>query len=575
MKYKLINDINFNPYSPTEIRDIIFKNREINEILPFMCPSQQDLLDPFLLDHMQEGIDLLFKHIEQQNNIFIIVDSDVDGYTSAAIIYKYLKDNFPKVHLKWMVHESKAHGINLDLIPLDTKLIICPDSSSNEYDKHTFLKEQGIDVLIIDHHDAPEYSKDAIVINNQLSNHYPNKWLSGAGVAFKFCQGIDKIKNINKSIDYIDLAALGLIADMMDVRELENRYIIQEGLKNIKNSFFKELIKRQQYSLGNQGINTVGIMFYISPPINAITRVGTLEEKETMFSAFIHGEKFVLSDKRGAGENDRETIAEKAVRYCMNAKNRQKKLVDEVKDSIEIILETEEDLSNLPLILVKLEEISNRNLTGLVANQLASKYKRPVLLLVDQGDDSFLGSGRNYGYSEIVNLKDSLKDTELFDFAEGHQSAFGAKITEDNMNKFLNKINDFFPEEIEEYDVYKVDFIFEAKDFTVELIREITKLRTLWGKGFDEPLITVTDIPVNNTNFTVMGKKGEHIKFIYNDITYVMFYISDEDINKFKNKKLLVNIVGRCDINIWLENFSYQVIIQNYTITEEESEFAF
>jgi len=575
LKYKLINDRNFNPYSPTEIRDIIFKNRQVDEMLEFMSPSEKDILDPFLLDNMQEGIDLLFKHIEQKNNIFIIVDSDVDGYTSAAIIYRYLKDNFPPVRLKWMVHESKAHGINLDLIPSDTKLIICPDSSSNEYEKHWVLKEQGIDILVVDHHDAPRYSEHAVVINNQLSENYPNKWLSGAGVAFKFCQGIDKNKNINKAVNYIDLAALGLIADMMDVRELENRYIIQEGLKNIKNPFFKELVKRQQYSLGSQGINTVGVMFYISPPINAITRVGTLEEKETMFSAFINGEKLVLSDKRGADSNDRETIAEKAVRYCLNAKNRQKKLVDEVKNSIETILETEDDILNAPLILVKLEEISNRNLTGLVANQLASKYKRPVLLLVDQGDDSFLGSGRNYGYSEIENLKDSLKDTKLFDFAEGHQSAFGAKITENNMETFLNQLNEFFPEDIKEYDVYNVDFIFEAKDFTVELIREIAKLRTLWGKGFDEPLIAVTNIPVDSTNFQVMGKNGEHLKFIYNDITYIMFYVSAEEINKFKDKKVLVNVIGRCDINVWLENFSYQVIIQNYEITTEESEFAF
>jgi single-stranded-DNA-specific exonuclease len=572
LKYKLINNEIYNPFSTINVQDIIFKNREVEDKLGFMCPSEQDLLDPFLLDNMQEGIDLLSSHIG--DDIFLIVDSDVDGYTSAAIIYNYIKEWFPKVRIKWMVHEDKGHGINLDLIPINTKLVICPDSSSNEQGKHKELNSQGIDILVIDHHDAPFYSKYATVINNQLSNNYNNKFLSGAGVVFKFCQAVDHIRSTYIADKYIDLVALGLIADMMDVRSMENRYIIQEGLKNINNPFFKELIKKQQYSLGNQSINTIGVMFYISPPINAITRVGTLEEKETMFSAFINGDKFVLSDKRGSTEKDRETIAEKAVRYAMNARNRQKKLVDEVKENIEITLE-DQDLSDSPLILIKLKDITNRNLTGLVANQLASKYKRPVLLLVDQGDQSFIGSGRNYGYSEIENLKDCLSDTELFDFAEGHQSAFGAKITEENMDTFIEQLKKFFPEDIEPHDVYSVDFIFQAKDFNINHIRDIAKLRTLWGKGFDEPLIAIEQIPIDGDNLSIMGKNQSHIKFIHNDISYVMFHLSSEEIEKFKNKKLIINIIGRCDVNIWQNNFTYQVIVQNYQIIDEESEFAF
>jgi hypothetical protein len=72
-----------------------------------------------------------------------------------------------------------------------------------------------------------------------------------------------------------------------------------------------------------------------------------------------------------------------------------------------------------------------------------------------------------------------------------------------------------------------------------------------------------------------MGKNQSHIKFIYNDISYVMFHLSSEEIEKFKNKKLIINIIGRCDVNIWQNNFTYQVIVQNYQIIDEESEFAF
>jgi single-stranded-DNA-specific exonuclease len=574
LRYKLLSDIHHNPFDPKSIHSIIFQNREIEDPVHFMIPSKKDLLDPFLLDNIQDGITLLMKHLEEDNHIFIIVDSDVDGYTSAAILYNYIKRLFPQAKIQWMVHEAKEHGINIDLIPKNTKLLICPDSSSNEYEKHAILKENHIDVLVIDHHDAPYTSPNAIVINNHLSKNYENKWLSGAGVVFKFCEAIDILYKSNMSHDYLDLAALGIIADMMDVRTMENRYIIQEGLRNINNPFFKALIERQKYSLGSQSINAVSIMFYISPPINAVTRVGTMEEKETLFSAFIKGEQIVLSDKRGSTAKDRETIADKAVRYCLNAKNRQKKIVDEIKENVEANL-IKEDLTTLPLLLIKLNAITNRNLTGLVANQLANKYKRPVLLLVDQGNNSYLGSGRNYGYSEIHNLKDCLQDTNLFDFAEGHQSAFGAKIDTDNMETFTEQLRKIFPNVEGLDDTYIVDFIFNADDFKKEHIREIVKLSPLWGKGFDEPLIVVKNIPVDGSNLKIMGKRESHLKFEYNDITFVKFHVAAEEINQFRNNKITINVIGRCNINIWQDSFTYQVLIQDYNIIDKKSEFVF
>jgi single-stranded-DNA-specific exonuclease len=573
LKYKLLNDTKYNPF--TDIQEVIFKNRNISNMIEYMSPEESYLHSPFLLDNVEMGIGVLLSHIKNGHKIFIVVDSDVDGFTSASIIYNYLKIAFPKVDLEWMVHEEKSHGINLERIPEETKLIICPDSSSNEYEKHAYLKHQhGIDVLVIDHHDAEKYSENAVIINNQLSEKYPNKWLSGAGVVFKFCQALDSHLDVAYAENFIDLAAMGIIADMMDVRELENRYIITKGLKNIQNPFFKELISKQQYSLGTQALNAVGIMFYISPLINAVTRVGTLEERETMFLAFVEGDKMVISDKRGATEKDKETIAQKASRYATNCRNRQKKLVDEIKEEVELNLD-DINTEKYPLLLVKLEEISNKNLTGLVANQLASKYKKPVLLLVDQGDDNFLGSGRNYGYSEITDLKDCLNKTKLFDFAEGHQSAFGAKISLDNIDTFLDQLQEVFPAIENLEDTYLVDFIFRAKDFDTTMIRDITKLRTLWGKGFDEPLITIVDLPVNSSNLTVMGQKSKHLKFEYQDITYVKFHVKQEEIDTFLEKDIMLNIVGRCDVNVWNTNFTYQVIIQDYEITKEESEFAF
>lgn len=123
------------------------------------------------------------------------------------------------------MHNGKTHGIITDTIPKDVKLVIAPDSSSNQYEEHKKLKEQGIDVLVLDHHQAEKVSTFACVINNQLCD-YPTKSLSGAGMVYKFCSYIDKMADCNYADLFLDLASLGNIADMMDLRDFETKHIV-------------------------------------------------------------------------------------------------------------------------------------------------------------------------------------------------------------------------------------------------------------------------------------------------------------------------------------------------------------
>lgn len=113
---------------------------------------------------------MLIKHISNNDNILIIVDSDADGYTSAALLINYLYTLFPFYtlnHIQYKIHNGKQHGIDLKNIDINNiKLIICPDSSSNEFDKHKELSSQNIDILILDHHEADHVSEYACVINN-------------------------------------------------------------------------------------------------------------------------------------------------------------------------------------------------------------------------------------------------------------------------------------------------------------------------------------------------------------------------------------------------------------------------
>ena len=148
------------------------------------------------------------------------------------------------------------------------------------------LKEHGKDVVVIDHHEAERYSENAIVVNNQLSERYPNKSLCGAGVVYKLLMVLDeKILRPDKAgyaKHFIDLCALANIADCMSMKAPETRYYIVEGLKQINNEGFKALIDQQSFSLfkENDTLNYISIAFYIAPLINAVIRVGTMKEKE-------------------------------------------------------------------------------------------------------------------------------------------------------------------------------------------------------------------------------------------------------------------------------------------------------
>ena len=155
---------------------------------------------------------MLIKHIAQNDDIMIQVDSDADGFTSAAALINYLNCLFPSFvsnHIYYRLHTGKQHGIIPETITDNIKLVIAPDSSSNSYDECKELKSKNIDVLVIDHHEAEYECEDACVINNQLCD-YPTKSLSGVGMVYKFCSYIDELLDVDYANQFLDLVALGI-----------------------------------------------------------------------------------------------------------------------------------------------------------------------------------------------------------------------------------------------------------------------------------------------------------------------------------------------------------------------------
>lgn len=362
---------------------------------------------------------MLIKCIRDNKPMFIQVDSDADGYTAAAFFINYLNKLFPAYtqnKVMYRLHKGKEHGLIPDTIPTGVGLVVAPDSSSNDYEEHEYLHQTcGMDILILDHHEADQVSTNACVINNQLSN-YPTKSLSGVGVVYKFCSYIDELMNVDYADDLLDLVALGMIADMMDLRDFETRHLITRGINNISNPFFKGMVEKNAFSLGDD-ITPIGIAFYVAPFVNATVRMGTHEEKVLLFESMIDfkAHELIPSTKRGC-KGQTETRVEQACRTCSNIKNRQTKARDSALDTIEDLI-GQKGLLNNKILSIQLEPCYavDKNLTGLIANQLMAKYQRPVMLLnkitQEDGTITWEGSARGYDKSKLKDFREFVNST--------------------------------------------------------------------------------------------------------------------------------------------------------------------
>ncbi len=211
MKYALISKPNEN-YSPMQQ---ILVNRGINtsEIEGYLKTSDSDIYKPTLLEEIESAAHIILHCMNKKLKMFIQVDSDCDGYTSASALINYIykiDPEYAKECIAFRVHEGKEHGVIVDTVPEDTFLVVIPDAGSNQYEEHLALAKKGKSVLVIDHHDADKVSEDAIVVNNQLSPRYPNKSLSGVGVVYKLCQLLDEILEIEEADKLLDVVALGM-----------------------------------------------------------------------------------------------------------------------------------------------------------------------------------------------------------------------------------------------------------------------------------------------------------------------------------------------------------------------------
>lgn len=573
MKVNLVNSNIKKDYVCT-----LLKERGIDKVDEFYNPDSKALENPYNLLNIEKGIELYESVVfNKDSKILLIIDSDLDGYTSAAIIYLYTKNLNQKANIDYIIHKGKEHGLR-DLMNkikdfnFDYNLIIAPDSSTNDYEYIEQLKEYNLPVLILDHHILEKDTKisdNCVLINNQISTNYNNKSLSGAGVTFQFCRALDIKNNTNYAKNYVDLAAVGVIGDVMSGLEIENQYLWKLGLNNINNLFLKELINKQDYSMGGK-INPTTIAFYIVPLVNAMIRVGTQEEKDRMFQAFIDGDKLVPSNKRG-NKGNLEKLAIESVRECVNAKSKQDKMLERAMEQMEIKIFNYDLLEN-KIIIIKLDEEDTfpSELNGLLAMRVCAKYKRPTIVGRLNNEGYIRGSMRDSSNSPIKSFKDFLMESGYFEYVLGHSKAAGISFKKKDLEKIYEYANDKLKDVKIDEKCFDVNFERAAAEKDIEdIIEDVNKYEDIWSQNCSEPLIYIHDINLNKDDIVIMGKNKDTIKFTKFDITYIKFKAKEfiENLEQF-NKEIKIEIVGRCKVNEWMGHYTNQIIIDAYEISD-------
>lgn len=568
MQYKLIgtNDTN-------NIIKTILINRGITNPEEYINLSEDNICDWQDLDNINEAVECFAKHFENKNVITILTDCDPDGYSSAAMMYQYIKlmnEDYP-VH--YMIHRKpKSHGLsdNDYDIPDGTKLLIVPDAGTNDCEKCNELIESGFDIIILDHHLQDKFGSKAIIVNNQISDKYSNKDFCGAGVTYEFLRALDEYYWQDFSENFIDLNAFGNISDVMDLRNTSTRYYVNRGLDSIKNKALGAMIQAQSYSMHNE-VNIHNISWYVTPIFNAMIRIGSFEERELLFRAFIDDyEEFDY--KKRDGTVIKENIYDRAARLCKNCKSRQ----DKMRDKLFAELRSKAN-SDDKVVMVEAQD-ADPGIIGLSCMKLADTLQRPTIVVKKinkDGIELLSGSCRNFNNSPVDDLKAVISETNLFELCAGHANAAGVQILPENFNDAKKAFNKLL-KDVEYSPTYMCDFVFDIFELDTSFIYEVHNARWIWCTGIQEPKVAVEDIMIRRSDINVQGKDFNSIAFTVNDIKFVKFNMKENDPllewasawDGDDSDKININIVGEVSVNEYKGIFTPQVIIKDSEIIE-------
>ena len=542
----------------SELVALVLANRgydAIESIQKFLNPEISSLYSPFLLKGMEKAIERIRQEIVNRGKILIYGDYDVDGITSTCILYDYLKGCGANVDFYIPDRFGEGYGLSMiavnNLLERKPALIITVDNGISAVNEISYLKSEGIDVIITDHHECGDVLPAAFSVINpkQAGCEYPFKFLAGVGVAFKLIQGLafSIDGSSNSALKYLDLVCVGTIADIVPLVD-ENRILVKHGLEAVaasNNIGLKALFQEA----GAKEFNTWTIGFAIAPRINAAGRLGGAGRAVELFTTDNLEKAKEIAKELNQENKNRQEIEAKVLEEVM------KKIIDQglEKDNI----------------LVVDGENWHHGVIGIVASRVTDKYHKPCMLISFEE-----GIGRGSGRSiQGFNIFDALsKCSHLLEKFGGHELAGGLTIHQDKLSEFKAAIKDIANCLISQTQLSR------AIDIEAKITREylsleaVSELRYLepFGIGNPVPLFCIENLQIDDIR-TVGDNK--HLKLCLNSeghkVDAIGFRMADAQ--KIFEAGDIIEVACEVDINQFAGRSTVQLKLKDLRLNQESA----
>ena len=476
----------------------------------FLKPSLREISDPLKLTNLEEAANRILKGVRENESIVILGDYDVDGVTSTTLLVSFLKifGSLPRYVVPRRLEEG--YGMSKQLIDRAIadelpNLFIALDCGTNSIGEVTYLREKGVDVIVVDHHQSTqEESADCILVNPHVFDADDSPWrdLCSVGLTFKLVHGMVKIlrNQGNEEAhqiqlkDYLDLVALGTIADLVPLQE-ENRILVRHGLRRLRQSprcGIQALFQVSGLGIEGKDLRATDISFRLGPRINASGRLADATLPIEM----------LLSD------NFQTSIIAARQLDEMNTE-RQKIERDIVTEAESMVAEKYQDADGV----VVFNHSWHPGVVGIVASRLTNILKKPAIVLGAEGSIA-KGSGRSIPGLDLVQALNGAESL-LLDYG-GHPMAVGLSLDQKDLDEFQEAFDAAVKAQIGNA-VYEpaidIECWVQPGDINVELLQQLDQLQP-FGQGNPEPVLGTRFMELVYPPQT-FGEGGKNFRFFH------------------------------------------------------------
>ncbi len=481
----------------------------------FFRPDLKNLHNPFLMKDMHKAVERLQKAIANNEKILIYGDYDVDGTTSVALVYSFLKNFHSNIDFYVPDRYSEGYGISTQGIDYaagnSISLVIALDCGIKAVEKIDYANQKNIDFIICDHHTPGEKIPEAVAVLNpkQKDCQYPYKELSGCGVGFKFMQAFEQEQtNTNKQIfDIIEYVAISIASDIVPITG-ENRILEYYGLKKLKETKKAGLqallevagmikVDNTQQS-DNQDFTVSDLVFKIGPRINAAGRMAHAKAAVNLL---------IEEDINAARD-----FAKKLNEHNQDRKDTQDAIFNEILEIFE-----NNPVLNEKNSTVLYNENWNKGIVGIVASKIIEKYYKPTIILT-KSNNKWTGSGRSVENFDLYTAIDNCRNL-LHSFG-GHKFAAGLTIEDGNLEQFI----DCFEKSVSQMITVDnktpritISDIITFDDITDKFVRLLKQFAPFGPENMKPVFVTFNVKATDQTR--QIGKDFSHLRIEMKDIT--------------------------------------------------------